>query len=136
MHRLARPPPRKMGSVRLDHEILQQALAQAGETTPHNAADANLSNRDLDDVSLLVSETPMLENLNLAFNCLRRVHPIQKLDRLAKLNLSHNDLLDVERLGVLRELQVLNLSKNKLTSVGRQLFLKSLLLCDFIHQIQ
>ena len=107
-----------MGAVRLDHEILQQALVQAGETTPHDAADANLSNRNLDDVSLLASETPMLENLNLAFNCLRRVHPIQKLVHLAKLNLSHNDLLDVERLGVLQDLEVLNLSKNKLTSVG------------------
>jgi hypothetical protein len=106
------------GPVRLDAEILLQALAQAGETDPYNAADANLSNRDLDDVSLLEVETPQLENLNLAFNHLRRVHPIHKLECLTKLNLSHNQLLDVERLGSLRDLEVLNLSKNRLTSVG------------------
>ena len=106
------------GPVRLDHEILMAALAQAGETSAHDAADCNLSNRDLDDVSLLAAETPGLDNLNLAFNRLRRVHPIPKLTFLTKLNLSHNELLDVERLGALRDLQVLNLSKNKLSSVG------------------
>jgi hypothetical protein len=102
----------------LDHDVLLQALAQSGELSPHEAADVNLSNRDLDDVSLLVSETPMLENLNLAFNRLRRVNPIPKLECLTKLNLSHNELLDVERLGTLKNLEVLNLSKNRLTSVG------------------
>jgi hypothetical protein len=104
--------------VRLDREMLMQALAQSGETSPHHAADANLSNRDLDDVSMLATETPQLANLNLAFNNLRRVQTIPKLEHLTKLNLSHNELLDVERLGSLRDLEVLNLSKNKLTSVG------------------
>lgn len=94
------------GAVRLDHEILTAALAQAGEKSAHDAADCNLSNRDLDDVSLLAAETPCLDNLNLAFNRLRRVHPIPKLTCLTKLNLSHNELLDVERLGSLRDLQV------------------------------
>jgi len=107
-----------MGSVRLDHDVLLQSLAQAGETSAHDAADVNLSNRDLDDVSLLATETPLLENLNLAFNRLRRVNPLPMLTCLTRLNLSHNELLDVERLGSLQDLQVLNLSKNRLTSVG------------------
>ena len=106
------------GPVRLDHEILLAALAQAGEKSPYDAADCNLSNRELDDVSLLTTETPALDNLNLAFNRLRRVHPIPRLTCLTKLNFSHNELLDVERLGALQDLQVLNLSKNRLSSVG------------------
>ena len=112
-----------MAPVGLDTELLLEALIQAGEChhgdpVPHDAADANLSNRELDDVSILAVETPLLENLNLAFNHLRRVNPIQKLTSLTRLNLSHNELLDVERLGALQDLQVLNLSKNKLSSIG------------------
>ena len=112
-----------MAPACLDTELLLEALIQAGEChhgdpVPHDAADANLSNRELDDVSILAVETPLLENLNLAFNHLRRVNPIQKLTSLTRLNLSHNELLDVERLGALQDLQVLNLSKNKLSSIG------------------
>uniref|UniRef100_A0A7S4KMC5 U2A'/phosphoprotein 32 family A C-terminal domain-containing protein n=1 Tax=Guillardia theta TaxID=55529 RepID=A0A7S4KMC5_GUITH len=99
--------------------MVVQAADLAGDTGPLvETAVLNLANHDLDDVSILVQETPELENLNLAFNHLDRVTPLQKLSCLMRLNLSHNQILDVERIGQLQDLEVLNLSKNKLTNLG------------------
>eukprot|EP00960_Hanusia_phi_P020172 595974-Hanusia_phi.AAC.5 len=71
--------------MRLDYDTLRQAADLAGDTGPlQETAVLNLSNNDLDDVSILVQETPELENLNLAFNHLQRVAPLHKLSCLTR----------------------------------------------------
>ena len=40
--------------------------------------------QDLDDVTMLIEETPFLENLNLAFNQLTRLMPIPSLTCLTR----------------------------------------------------
>ncbi len=88
-----------------------------GRTFKSDVKELDLSNREINDISVLVDCTE-LETLNLSGNYISDISTLLDLPKLRSVNLANNNISDVRPLMSITTIEYLNLSGNRISSIA------------------